>query len=91
MKPVSKNEIGADTARTAITFSVSPRSDENSSEANASIGWKDDSLQRVMDSPCYVNCPVLKEQTIEEANKCSVKNNIDEDIDGCELSRNSFE
>jgi len=36
-----------------------------------------------MDSPCYVNCPVLKEQTIAQANECSVKNNIDEDIDGC--------
>jgi hypothetical protein len=46
------------------------------------FGWKDDALQRVMDTPCYVDCPVLKTQTIEEANKCGIEPLVKEDIDG---------
>ncbi|KAF2199510.1 hypothetical protein GQ43DRAFT_450228 [Delitschia confertaspora ATCC 74209] len=46
------------------------------------FGWQGDALQRVMDSPCYVNCPTLKTQTIEEANKCSMEPVVKEDIDG---------
>lgn len=46
------------------------------------FGWKDDALQRTMDTPCYVNCPTLQTQTIEEANKCNVARTVDEDIDG---------
>ncbi len=48
------------------------------------FGWKGDSLQRAMDTPCYVNCPTLKTQAIEEMNKCAVPNTVDEDYDGCE-------
>lgn len=48
------------------------------------FGWKGDSLQRAMDSPCYVNCPTLKTQAIAEMNKCAVPNTVDEDYDGCE-------
>lgn len=51
------------------------------------FGWKDDSLQRAMDSPCYVNCPTLKTQSVSEMNKCSVPNTVDEDFDGCKWSR----
>ncbi|KAL2195200.1 hypothetical protein P885DRAFT_62441 [Corynascus similis CBS 632.67] len=46
------------------------------------FGWKGDSLQRAMDSPCYVNCPTLETQSIEEMNKCSVPNVVDEVVDG---------
>jgi hypothetical protein len=49
------------------------------------FGWQGDALQRVLDSECYVNCPVLKTQTIEEANKCSKAATVNEPIDGCEL------
>ncbi|OAA66985.1 hypothetical protein SPI_01561 [Niveomyces insectorum RCEF 264] len=45
------------------------------------FGWKDDALQRAMDSNCYVNCPTLKTQSIEEQNKCSVPDSVGEDID----------
>ncbi len=48
------------------------------------FGWKGDSLQRAMDSPCYVNCPTLKTQSISEMNKCAVPNTVDENFDGCE-------
>ncbi|EAQ86214.1 hypothetical protein CHGG_07467 [Chaetomium globosum CBS 148.51] len=41
-----------------------------------------DSLQRAMDSPCYVNCPTLKTQSVSEMNKCSVPNTVDEDFSG---------
>ncbi|KAM7186217.1 protein of unknown function (DUF1996) domain containing protein [Naviculisporaceae sp. PSN 640] len=46
------------------------------------FGWKGDSLQRAMDSPCYVNCPTLKTQSISAMNKCAVERVVDEPIDG---------
>jgi hypothetical protein len=51
------------------------------------FGWKGDSLQRAMDSPCYVNCPTLKTQSIAEMNKCSVPDVVNENFDGCKWSR----
>lgn len=48
------------------------------------FGWKDDSLQRILDTPCYVNCTaVAKMQTIADMNKCSQPKVVDEDIDSC--------
>ncbi|KAH8906912.1 hypothetical protein BR93DRAFT_945151 [Coniochaeta sp. PMI_546] len=46
------------------------------------FGWKDDALQRAMDSPCYVNCPTLKTQSMTAMNSCSVKDVVEEQIDG---------
>lgn len=46
------------------------------------FGWKDDSLQRAMDSPCYVNCPTLKTQDVAAMNACQVDRVVKEDIDG---------
>ncbi|KAK1753385.1 hypothetical protein QBC47DRAFT_430064 [Echria macrotheca] len=53
------------------------------------FGWKGDALQRAMDANCNsdllsdkVNCPTLKQQTIAETNKCTVKRRVKEDIDG---------
>ncbi|KAL5375552.1 hypothetical protein DPSP01_011133 [Paraphaeosphaeria sporulosa] len=46
------------------------------------FGWKDDALQRAMDSPCYVNCPTLKTQDVAAMNKCTIERRVDEDIDG---------
>ncbi|KAK0636043.1 hypothetical protein B0T17DRAFT_587340 [Bombardia bombarda] len=45
------------------------------------FGWKGDSLQRAMDSPCYVNCPTLKTQSMTAMNKCSVPKTVTEDVD----------
>jgi len=50
------------------------------------FGWKGDSLQRAMDSPCYVNCPTLKSQSISTGNKCTVPTVVDEPISGCKWS-----
>lgn len=50
------------------------------------FGWAGDSLQRAMDSPCYVNCPTLKTQSMSAMNKCSKKIDFDEPIDGCKFS-----
>ncbi len=47
------------------------------------FGWKDDALQRAMDSPCYVNCPTLKTQSMTAMNSCSVNDVVAEQIDGC--------
>jgi len=46
------------------------------------FGWKGDALQRAMDNFCGVDCPVLKKQTIEEANKCTKPAVVQEQIDG---------
>lgn len=45
------------------------------------FGWKDDSLQRAMDAFCGVNCPVLKTQTAQAGNRCTLKPNVVEPID----------
>jgi hypothetical protein len=51
------------------------------------FGWKGDSLQRAMDSSCMFqaceNGKPLKSQNVAAMNKCSVKNFVNEDIDGC--------
>jgi hypothetical protein len=49
------------------------------------FGWKDDSLQKILDTHCYVNCEGAKQQSIAEMNKCAQKAVVDEDIDGCKL------
>jgi hypothetical protein len=46
------------------------------------FGWKGDALQRAMDNYCGVDCPILKKQTIQEANKCSKPSVVNETIDG---------
>ncbi|KAL1853209.1 hypothetical protein Daus18300_011857 [Diaporthe australafricana] len=46
------------------------------------FGWKDDSLQRTMDSACYVNCDTLSTQSMSAQNDCTVKSAVDEDVDG---------
>jgi hypothetical protein len=49
------------------------------------FGWKDDSLQKIMDEPCFVNCTSMRTQTFAETNACSVKRKVVEDIgdDNC--------
>lgn len=51
------------------------------------FGWKDDSLQRILDAPCWFNTNCHKEskakiQSIEDMNKCATKKRVEEDIDG---------
>ncbi|KAL2258886.1 hypothetical protein VTK26DRAFT_7619 [Humicola hyalothermophila] len=46
------------------------------------FGWLGDALQRAMDSPCYVNCPTLKTQSIDAMNSCTIPTVVDEPIDG---------
>jgi hypothetical protein len=51
------------------------------------FGWKDDSLQKIMDEECYVNCKTMKTQSVEAMNSCTVPNKVDEDIgdDNCKF------
>lgn len=49
------------------------------------FGWKDDALQKAMDSNCNINCPQLKTQSIAVGNKCAVGKVVDEKVDGCKL------
>jgi hypothetical protein len=51
------------------------------------FGWKDDTLQRAMDSRCTGDqCAELKYQETEEAMKCTVPMTVHEDIDDCKLN-----
>jgi hypothetical protein len=53
------------------------------------FGWKDDSLQKIMDTPgCQFATNCEKEsgatfQSVQDMNKCTVKPVVDEVIDGC--------
>ena len=58
-----------------------------SSHADYVFGWKGDSLQRMIDSHCYVSCPTLKTQNIANQNKCTVPDMVREDLDGCKFLR----
>ncbi|KAF2190425.1 hypothetical protein K469DRAFT_697695 [Zopfia rhizophila CBS 207.26] len=44
------------------------------------FGWKDQSLQKIMDEACYVNCKSMKTQSMSAMNSCAVKNRVNEDI-----------
>ncbi|PVH82169.1 hypothetical protein DL98DRAFT_620944 [Cadophora sp. DSE1049] len=48
------------------------------------FGWKGDSLQKLMDTPCVVNCPKANPKTQNNAamNKCVQKSVVDEPVDG---------
>lgn len=57
--------------------------------ADYMFGWKGDALQRAMDANCNsdlfankINCATLKTQSLADANKCTVKNTVNENIDG---------
>ena len=49
------------------------------------FGWKDNALQKAMDTNCNINCPALKTQSIAQANKCSRVSAVTENIDGCKF------
>ena len=51
------------------------------------FGWKDDSLQKIMDEPCYVHCASMKTQSIDAMNQCTMPPVVDEPIDGCKSKR----
>jgi hypothetical protein len=48
------------------------------------FGWKNDTLQRAMNSRCDGEvCKELKTQTAEESMKCTKTQTVNEEIDGC--------
>jgi hypothetical protein len=50
------------------------------------FGWKDDSLQRAMNSRCNGDtCKELKTQTADESMKCTKTQVVKDDINGCKL------
>jgi hypothetical protein len=46
------------------------------------FGWKGNSLQKIMDTSCYVNCPGAK-QSMSKMNQCNQKRVVKDQIDGC--------
>lgn len=53
--------------------------------ADYMFGWKGDSLQRAMDrSECfYDGCGSITKQAMQVANRCTVKEMVKEEVDGC--------
>ncbi|KAI9703548.1 MAG: hypothetical protein M1820_005852 [Bogoriella megaspora] len=46
------------------------------------FGWQGTSLQDAMKANCYVNCPTLQSQSIQQANQCTKPVVVQENIDG---------
>jgi hypothetical protein len=53
------------------------------------FGWKDDALQKAMDSNCD-SCPQLKSQTIAQGNQCRKEVVVHEEVDGCKCSTSRY-
>lgn len=51
------------------------------------FGWKDDSLQKILDEECYVGCQSMRTQSIEQMNACSIESKVQEDVgdESCKL------
>ncbi len=51
------------------------------------FGWKGDALQRAMEkSECfYDGCGAITKQAMSTANKCTVKDMVGDNIDGCKF------
>ncbi len=56
--------------------------------ADYMFGWKGDALQRAMNkSECfYDGCGSITKQPMATANKCSIKDMVGEEVDGCKFS-----
>ena len=46
------------------------------------FGWKDNSLQEIMDEKCYINCRTKATQSVAQANKCTIAPTVKEEYDG---------
>jgi hypothetical protein len=55
------------------------------------FGWKGDALQNAIDANCFgATCSKLTTQSFTDANKCAVKDTVDENVQGCKSVMISF-
>ncbi|KAK0108199.1 hypothetical protein ONS95_003021 [Cadophora gregata] len=80
-KPFNDKSIWPEDGSQPFVWSFGDRTGY-ANHADYVFGWKDDSLQKILDTPCYVNCNTAKTQSIADLNRCSQNVVVEEDIDG---------
>ncbi|KAL2261488.1 hypothetical protein VTK26DRAFT_4063 [Humicola hyalothermophila] len=79
----STSSTGPRTGATRSCGRLATRPGAGPTATNYVFGWKDDTLQRIPDAPCwfYTNCETEsrpKLQSVEDMNKCALKTVVDE-------------
>ena len=85
----SRSILARVTSKDLVNLAAHPLADSVNStgygqHADYVFGWKGTALQTAMDGGCFgATCMDLKTQEFPNANKCSVKDTVNEPIEGC--------